>query len=217
MQNTRRSRILTYAIAISLAVHVAAAIALHNVRRVEAAPEQRPARASIVHIATPPPPTPTPPPATPPPAPRAPERPAPAHQSHQLAAAPHVAGSSHGGPTETHASGGGTAGDGTVAATAMPSATPKPSCSQPNVVAHVVDAVPADMPEGLGDVQATVQVEVTLDESGRVAGTQIYKSSNDSRLDNAALVAAKRSTYAAAVVDCLPHSGSYLFVVDFQS
>jgi TonB family protein len=200
-------------------MHCCAAIALRNVRPVDAAPEQRPSRVSIVRIATPPPPTPTPPPATPPPNAR---QTAPRHaatqRSHASVAPPHVADVHAGnGSAEQHAAGTGGSNDaGNVVATA-PAATPKPSCSQPNVAAHVIDAVPADTPDDASDVHATVQVEVTLDTAGRVVDAKIYGSANDFRLDHAALIAAKRSTYAAAVIDCVPASGSYLFVVDFAS
>lgn len=218
MQRTKRYRVFTYAIAISLAKHCIAAIGLINVHRVEAAPEQRPTNVSIAHIATPPPPTPTPPPATAPPrAPRTPVRTNASHPSHVAVVAPHVSGArTAGGPVQSYVPTAG-GGNGDALATAMPQATPKPSCSSPNVAARVIDAVPADTPDDVGQVQATVQVEVTLDTMGRVADASIYKSANDGRLDRAALIAAKRSTYAAAIVDCVPHSGSYLFVVDFAS
>jgi len=71
-------------------------------------------------------------------------------------------------------------------------------------------------PEGVEGLPATAQVQVTLDAAGHVTGLQIYQSAGDPRLDRAAVIAARASTYAPALVDCAPAGGTYLFQVEFQ-
>ena len=104
------------------------------------------------------------------------------------------------------------------ASTAAPG-TPKPSCANPNVEATVTNAVSPDYPEsakdlGLGAV--TVQIEVTVGPSGNLIGASVYKSANNMSLDQAALRAARQSTYSPKLEDCKPVQGSYLFTADFQ-
>lgn len=57
-------------------------------------------------------------------------------------------------------------------------------------------------------------VAVTLDASGKVTDAHIYESTGDATLDNAAVDAAKRSTFTAAETGCA-RSGS-TFGVEFQ-
>jgi hypothetical protein len=45
----------------------------------------------------------------------------------------------------------------------------------------------------------------------------IYKSANNMAMDQAALVAARRSSYAPKVVDCAPTQGIVLFHAEFKS
>jgi TonB family protein len=52
--------------------------------------------------------------------------------------------------------------------------------------------------------------------SGNLVGTKIYKSSNNMAIDQAALRAARQSTYSPKLVNCQPVEGDYLFRADFQ-
>ena len=104
------------------------------------------------------------------------------------------------------------------AAGTAPPGTPKPSCANPNVEATVTNPVQPEYPEsakeiGLGAV--TVQVEVTVGPSGNLVGAKIYKSSSNMAIDQAALRAARESTYSPKLIDCAPSQGDYLFRADF--
>ncbi len=97
--------------------------------------------------------------------------------------------------------------------------TPKPACANPNVEASVTNPVQPDYPDsardlGLGAV--TVEVEVTVGPSGNLMGAQVYKSSSNMAIDQAALRAARQSTYSPKLVECEPAQGTYLFRADFQ-
>jgi TonB family protein len=69
-------------------------------------------------------------------------------------------------------------------------------------------------PLGLGPV--TVQIEVTIDASGNLAGAHVYKSSGNAAIDQAALQAASGSKYSPRLVNCQAVTGYYLFRSDFQ-
>ena len=97
--------------------------------------------------------------------------------------------------------------------------TPKPQCANPNVEATVTNPVQPDYPEsardlGLGAV--TVEVEVTVGPSGNLVSAKVYKSSSNMAVDQAALRAARQSTYSPKLIDCSPTTGDYLFRADFQ-
>jgi protein TonB len=97
--------------------------------------------------------------------------------------------------------------------------TPPPACAKPDVAAHVIGAVEPEIPEtarALGQATGVVNVRVDLSESGSVLGVAVAKSAGNGALDAAALDAARRSTYAAAIEDCRPQPGSYLFRVEFD-
>jgi len=99
-----------------------------------------------------------------------------------------------------------------------PTESPAPSCTAPDVAAHVVNTATAETPEVAQEqgVTGTTQVEVSIDPDGRITATSIYRSSGSQALDNAALAAARQSTYKADVRDCEAVAGSYLFTVVFQ-
>lgn len=214
MNGRSSNRILVWALAISLAIHAVFAIVARTMPPAQAEPD-KPQHISIVRIA-PPPPT---PPATP--------RPEQKHTASPRHASTHARTSVH--PPRVVVNGGGSVSAGPlVVATAGPSipgddgagsATPSPSpaCSNPYVQAHVIDPISPDVPEDAAGIAATAQVQVTLDDRGRVTDAHIYASSGTMSLDRAAVLAARRSTYAPQVVDCQPTGGSYLFKVDFTS
>lgn len=214
MNGRSSNRILVWAIAISLAIHLVFAIVARTIPPAQAAPEA-PQHISIVHIATPPP--------TPPPTPRPHQQHVSSIPSHRSA---HVSPSVH--PPRVVAHGGGSVwAEPPVAATAGPSIpgdvtgsatpSPAPACSNPYAPAHVIDAISPDAPEDAAGVAATAQVQVTLDDRGRVTDAHIYASSGTMSLDRAAVDAARRSTYAPQIADCQPTGGTYLFKVDFTS
>jgi TonB family protein len=211
MKRRSGNRIIAWALGISIAVHVAFAIAVHNMQPVEAAPEQPPQQTFIVHI---PPPTPTPRPAPS----RPPHVTAPAQApSHHVLTAPHVVQQSgtHAGPAGPVATSGPVVAD-VSPAPGTPGSSPHPACSNPNEPAHTLSVVAPEQPEDATNLPATAQIEVTLDAAGRVVDATIYHSTNEMALDRAALVAARKTTYSPATVDCVPTGGSYLFRVDFQ-
>jgi TonB family protein len=214
--NVRSNRILITALALSLAVHLVFAFVVRNVSRVEAA-TVKPTHVEIARIVPPPTPTPAP---TPKPmlVPQAAHAPVtPSHNARVSVAPPKLTGSGGAdGPAEpVVVASGGDLPQGTPAPV-VPSPTPKPACAVPNATAHTIDVMPADAPEDASSSPATADVRVTLDAAGHVTGTDIYRSTNDGRMDHAALVAARESTYAPAVVECIPVGGSYIFRVEFQ-
>ena len=184
----------------------------------------------IVKVPTPPPPTPTPPPPTPPPKSTPPP--------HQQAPQPkplkvnvpkttsnnrattsteskYVSpknGSPNGVPGAT--------GTGPPApVSTAPPGTPKPACKTPYQDATVVQQAQPEYPDsareqGLGEVQ--VAVKVTIGPSGSLVNATISQSAGNMALDQAALAAARQSTYAPKIVNCEAVEGDYLFRVTFD-
>jgi TonB family protein len=99
----------------------------------------------------------------------------------------------------------------------MPTPTPKATCDRPDVAARTIDVADPEMPAMARErnVTGTVDVRVDLSETGAVRAVSIANSP-DVVLDDAALDAARRSTYAPEIVDCKTQSGSYLFRVEFD-
>lgn len=214
----RTNRVLVWALAVSLAFHAVALFFAQNIRSAPAAvdvPQRHPIE--IIHIVHPTPP-PTPPPATPHPVrvePRVAPRAAAVHVvklAHEIVAVgptePRVAGATHPGVGIADA---GPIGPPIVAP------PPTPSCANPNVEAHAIDAVSPDTPQAAQEAGAigTVQVEVSLAASGAVTSVAVLRSAGFAPLDNAALRAARQSTYAPEVRDCRPVAGDYVFRADF--
>ncbi len=104
-----------------------------------------------------------------------------------------------------------------LAASPTPTPTPTAACDRPDVAARTVAVVDPETPDIARErnVTGTVDVRVDLSETGEVRAVSIA-SSPDVSLDEAALDAARRSTYAPEVVDCKAQSGSYLFRVEFD-
>jgi protein TonB len=63
----------------------------------------------------------------------------------------------------------------------------------------------------------TVAVQVDLSSTGAVVSASISSSSGNKLLDDAALQAAKQTSYAPQIKDCQKVAGSYLFRVRFTA
>jgi TonB family protein len=103
-------------------------------------------------------------------------------------------------------------------ATATPG-TPKPACSTPNQDATVANPMQPDYPESAKDIglgPVTVLVAVTIGAQGQLLDAQIYQSSHNAAIDEAAIRAARQSQYSPRIVDCQPIEGTYLFHADFD-
>ena len=75
-------------------------------------------------------------------------------------------------------------------------------------------AVTPDYPDSARDLglgPALVPVVVTVDEKGTVVAASLFKTSGNSALDRAAILAARQSTYAPQLVNCAPTTGTYMF------
>jgi TonB family protein len=113
----------------------------------------------------------------------------------------------------------GTGGSASPAPTPAPTPTPTPkaTCDRPDVAARTIVVADPEMPIMARErnVTGTVDVRVDLSETGAVRSVSIANTP-DAMLDQAALDAARRSTYAPEIVDCKAQSGSYLFRVEFD-
>ena len=101
-----------------------------------------------------------------------------------------------------------------------PPATAKPGCANPNREATVTNAMSPDYPDSARELNlgtVNVEVEVSVGATGNLASASIYKSSNNMAMDQAALRAARQSTYAPKLVDCEPVQGDYLFTATFTA
>ncbi len=99
-----------------------------------------------------------------------------------------------------------------------PRPTPTPAiCARPNVAATVIKAVSPDTP-AIGAQQGiygTVQVVVSLNADSQVTGTRI-QSSPSTVLNQAALAAARQTTFRTEIRDCRPIAADYIFSVAFE-
>jgi TonB family protein len=182
-----------------------------------------------VKVPTPPPPSPTPPP-TPTPAPKSTPppkkvepKPQPKLKLNVVKTTSNKASSSTEAAYNAPAKGseeGAPAGVGnSPGPPAAPAATAKPACANPNQDATVTQPMSPDYPEsakslGLGPV--TVLVEVSVGPSGNLVDAKVYKSSNNMAIDQAALRAARQSSYAPKLVNCSPTTGDYIFRAEFN-
>jgi len=90
-----------------------------------------------------------------------------------------------------------------------------PKCNAPDAPAHVVaEAVPVVAKSGAASTGAA-DVTVGVTPNGQVASASIASSSGSPDLDAAALDAARRSTYAAAIVNCKSAASSVALHVRF--
>ena len=95
--------------------------------------------------------------------------------------------------------------------------TETPSCADPNrdaVAANVVSPEYPSSPSGMGGV--TVLVAVTIDATGGVSEASVSQSSGNAAIDQAALRAARQSSYRPRLVNCVPSPGTYLFRAEFS-
>src|SRR5579872_2570965 len=176
---------------------------------------------------TPPPPTPTPPPpkSTPPPKLQVQHQPQPRLKLNVPKTTSHSASApsenTYKAPT-TGTEQGNPQGQGTAPpapVSTAPPGTPKPACKTPYQDATVVNQAQPEYPDsardlGLGEVQ--VAVTVTIGPTGNLVDAKISQSAGNMALDQAALAAARQSTYAPKIVDCQPTTGSYYFRVTFD-
>jgi protein TonB len=219
--NARRNRVLTWALALSLAAHAVLLYFAQSLKYTEAAPAPLPPTTiKIIAMVPPtaPPPTPTPKPEVVPPEP--------AQQTHSIAVVPPVLPlqrNSQVGPPEGPPAlpvGIGPPGPDVLpdSEPPIPTIAPGPSCSDDNMVARAVNPVVPEEPavaqeEGLS---GTTLVKVDLDAAGAVTGVSIYRSSGSSVLDAAAEAAARQTNYKPELRDCEPVAGAYIFAANFQ-
>ena len=89
------------------------------------------------------------------------------------------------------------------------------ACTTPNVEATVTNAVQAYYPAPARDLgfgrPVTVEIKVTVGAIGNLLGTRFVKSSGSALLDDAAVRAARESSYSPKIVNCHPTQGNYLF------
>jgi uncharacterized protein YggE len=98
-----------------------------------------------------------------------------------------------------------------------PEATPTPPiCARPNVAASMLRATEPDVPPMTGQpgTYGTVQVVVSLDADSHIVGARIM-SSPSAILNQAALRAARQSTFQTEIRGCRPIAADYIFTVDF--
>ncbi|MHB8434026.1 MAG: energy transducer TonB [Candidatus Tyrphobacter sp.] len=211
-----------WAFALAIFLELIALPFYHSLNQVQSGPTEKPftiAKQTIKPPPTPPPPTPTPPP-TPQP------RQTPQHVVHPnprplLVHPPPVHSQGAGSQTQTHYTPPPNAsvnGNPQGTATASPAAATPASCPNPNREATVISKATADYPQSaqelnLGDV--TVEIKVTVGASGTLQDATVYSSSHNMAIDQAALRAARESTYAPKLVNCVPTVGIYLFDVTF--
>jgi hypothetical protein len=96
-------------------------------------------------------------------------------------------------------------------------------CAQPNSDAHTIKVVEAKYTPlaAVAATQGTVDVKVTLTETGDVRSAKVYRQTVGDRpgaadLIRASILAAGTSTYAPEVINCRPISGKYLFKIRYR-
>ena len=222
----KRVKVIYFAVALSIAAHFLLGPLIH-VKFVDAAPEKKIPHVTITRIVPP-----TPSPTKPPIQKSTPHKPQ--HSKRSQPRAPHVANTSNpdvasGGAVQKPGDGTdgtptvsdtGTIGVATAAPTATPAITPtpKPACSAPYVEASTIEKYAPEMPTMAREqgLSGNAEVQVDLSASGQVLNAKIVDSTGSSLLDNAAVDAAKRTTYSPKIVDCNRAPGSYLFRVEFK-
>jgi protein TonB len=238
----RTRNFLAYGFIISVALHLIIGPFINF--KTTQTQEEAPQKVTVVRVPTPPPtppptpkPTPTPPPTPPPKQTPPPQTPAPQQPKIKINTLKTTSKSN--GPSEaankytTGNTQGIPQGEGTgppvpkappnTPAPATPPPTPVPTptpqaCARPNVNATTVRAAEPDMPAMAQQqgIQGTVQVKVSLDAASHVTSVSIY-SSPSALLNQAALTAARQSTFQTEIQNCKPIAADYLFSVEFDS
>ena len=241
---TRVKNFLAYGFIISVILHaiILPLIQFKNTQTEEEAPQ----KVTVARIPTPPPtppptptpkptPPPTPPPTkppTPPPVKQTPEPPQPKIKINTIkskavshisteAANKYQTGNTRGIPQGIGTSAPSTAPPATPAPSPPPTPVPTPTpltCARPNVDAATLHAVEPDTPPLAQQqgISGTVQVVVSLDAQSHVVNTKV-QSSPSAILNNAALAAARQSTFQTQIVNCKPIAADYIFSVEFNS
>lgn len=225
----KRIRFIYWALLISIAAHFTLAPIVGHLKVVEAEKEVASGPLIIVRVPKPTPrPTPTPPPVKhshPTPARK------PIHEAHPPVFSPNpdntgkpeisVAGdkvNANGGDHPSIVASNGSATSGPMPSSG-PTATPKPSCVTPFADATTREKYAPEMPELAREqgLSGTAHVQVQLSATGSVTAVKIFESTGNSALDDAALEAARRTTYSPKIVDCERVPGTYLFRVEFEN
>ncbi len=110
--------------------------------------------------------------------------------------------------------------EGSSPPTSEPTASPTapPACAQPNVPAATLDPVAPETPAIAAQqgISGDVTVVVSLDERSRVTGARVV-SSPSALLNDAALRAARASTFRTEIRACRPIAADYAFIVEFTT
>ena len=105
----------------------------------------------------------------------------------------------------------------TIAAARSIAAPGSTSCPVPFARSKVEHIEAAVFPPGYSVTQTVeVAVKIDLDPNGSLAGEDVYVPSGNDAFDEAALRAARDSTYSAGRAFCRPAPGTYLFKVRFN-
>ncbi len=108
----------------------------------------------------------------------------------------------------------------TSSPTPEPTAPPTapPACAQPNVPAATLEPVAPETPPLAAQqgISGDVTVVVSLDERSRVTGVHVV-SSPSALLNDAALRAARASTFRTEIRACRPIAADYAFIVEFTT
>jgi TonB family protein len=85
------------------------------------------------------------------------------------------------------------------------------NCANTTINATLRNPVSPTYPDSAGNLEraAHVVIRVTVNDDGSVGALQVVMSSGNEALDNAAMSAARASTYTSAFVNCVPVSGGY--------
>jgi TonB family protein len=92
------------------------------------------------------------------------------------------------------------------------------SCAQPNIPAATIEAAVPQTPPlaAQQNISGLVTVIVSLDAASHVIGARVLASPS-ALLNDAALQAARTSTFRTEVRDCRPVAADYAFIVEFTS
>ena len=232
----RSRRTLLVAFVLSLLIHLLAGPFIRKAHIPEPAASSYP---FTIETARPKPPSPTPKP-TPTPKPKPERTRPPAARSHPISPPrqshhnPRVASA----PAPPHSDTGNapgsrghaTRGAGFASPAPTPLATPQPTaaptvaptapsaCVHPNQAASTIEAASVDTPSlaQQNGISGIVDVIVRLDEHSHIVATRIARSPSP-LLNDAALRAARTSTFHTEVRDCVPIAAEYVFSVEFTA